>query len=155
MHSHNLFQRGRKSSKHRNLFLPKNSQIKQQPGLEACVSSTSMFLLRVQCRSLSSAQKWTVISCCYLKRAGWRDGIRTEKENGAAQATNIEFLICFSFPLECWNINFMINVWKEDGQSKSCTSAGTMIAVKCHTCVLNHFDPLVNIDDGLIHSQFL
>lgn len=151
MHSHNLFQWARKSSKHRNLFRPKNSQTKQQPGLEACVSSTSMFLLRAQCRSLSSAQKWTVISCCYLKRAG----IPTEKENGAAQATNTEFLVCFSFPLECQNINFMINVSKEDGQSKSCTSAGSMIAVKCHTCVLNHFDPFVNVDDGLIHSRFL
>lgn len=131
MHSHNLFQWEKKeSSKHRNLFHPKTSQIKQQPGLEACVSSTSMFLLRVQRRSHSSPQKWIVISWCYLKRAGWRDEIPTEKENEAAQATKTDPLICFSLTLGCQNINFMINVWKEDGHSKSCASAGSMIAVK-------------------------
>lgn len=136
MHSRNLFQWEKKSSKHRNSLRSKNSQIKQQPGLEACVSSTSMFLLRVQCRSLSSAQKWTVISWCYLKRAGGRDEILTEKENGAAQATNTDPLICFSLPLGWWNINFMISVWKEDGQSKSCTSAGSMTAVKWSATLL-------------------
>lgn len=146
----------KKSSKHRNPFSSKNSQIKQQPGLEACVSSTSMFLLRVQCRSFSSAQKWTVISWCYLKRAGWRDEVPTGQENGAAQVTNTDPLVCFFLPLGCWNINFMINVWKEDGQSKSCTSAGSMVAVKCHnSSILSHFDPFVNIADGLIHSWFL
>lgn len=61
----------------------------------------------------------------------------------------------FFLPLGCWNINFMINVWKEDGQSKSCTSAGSMVAVKCHnSSILSHFDPFVNIADGLIHSWF-
>lgn len=75
-----------------------------------------------------------------------------KRKNVAAQATNTHPLIRFSLPLGCWNINFIISLWKEDGQSKSCTSAGSMIAVKCHTsCVLSHFDPFVNTAYGVIH----
>lgn len=73
----------------------------------------SMFLLRVQCRSLSPSKKWTVILWCYPERAGWRGEISTEKEKRAAQTTNADPRIYLPLPLGCWNIKWMINVRKE------------------------------------------
>lgn len=45
MHSHNLFQWEKKSSKHRNPFSSKNSQIKQQPGFRGmCLIHIHVFV---------------------------------------------------------------------------------------------------------------